>query len=313
MERVITDPLAQAAAFVVRDPGWRRKIFFGGLLLLLVNPIGWPAVLGYRKALIGRLLSGADPPLPDWRGDVGRHFVDGLKAIGVIFGYLAPAYLALALALRAHGAVIDGALVRGVCFFLACPLLAPTSFPVAVGYWTFFAPGERLPPATAAALLAACGAIVFFIPAGFLQVSKTGRYLAAFDLRAAAATIAADPLGYVRAWYHSVLLSLVGHLALPLSPWGIVWCYLGIIFVFNSLLEGDPGSRRPGSWYERLRGADAIRVVTTGNRRVVRCVNCPDDAGRVPYLLSLGPMLVPLPDAIRRLMAPEDDPCKPRL
>jgi hypothetical protein len=59
-----------AGAFVIRDPHWRNKIFFGGLLLLLVHPIGWPTTLGYRKELIARLFSGAEPILPEWKGKI---------------------------------------------------------------------------------------------------------------------------------------------------------------------------------------------------------------------------------------------------
>ena len=313
MERIVTEPLALAGAFVVRDPGWRRTILLGGLLMLLVNAVGWPVALGYRKALIGRLLDGTDRPLPDWSTGILHYYLDGLKALGVIFGYLSPVYLALAIVLWWHGVGIDRTVILGICFFLACPLLSPVSFPVAVAYWTFFSPGYRLPPILAATLMLACGAIVFFIPAAFLRVSQTGRYRGAFNIPAAAATIVANPWGYVRAWYHSVLISVVGHVALPLAPWGIVWCYLGIIFIFNSLLDGNSKVCGPGSWYGRLREGDAIRIVETGSWRLVRCVNCPDDSGRTPILLELGALLVPLPDFLARLFVPEADLCRPRL
>jgi len=110
-----------------------------------------------------------------------------------------------------------------------------------------------------------------------------------------------------------VLISFVGHVALPLAPWGIVWCYLSIIFIFNSLLDGDSKVCGPGSWYGRLRGGDAIRIVETGSRHFVRCVNCPDDSGRTPILLELGALLVPLPDFLARWFVPEADLCRPRL
>ena len=147
MERIVTERLALAGAFVVRDPGWRRKILLGGLLMLLVNAVGWPVALGYRKALIGRLLDGTDRPLPDWSTGILHYYLDGLKALGVIFGYLSPVYLALAIVLWWHGVGIDRTVILGVCFFLACPLLSPASFPVAVAYWNFFhrATGFRRP------------------------------------------------------------------------------------------------------------------------------------------------------------------------
>ena len=101
----LRDAAAMSGVFMIGDPRWREKIFFGGLLLLLAPPIGWPAALGYRKALVGRLLSGKRPVLPDWNGQVWRHFIEGLKAIGVIFSYYCPLYLVLGILIGANGGV----------------------------------------------------------------------------------------------------------------------------------------------------------------------------------------------------------------
>src|SRR5512139_287495 len=119
-----------ACLFVLADPEWRRKIFRGGLLLL-VQPIGWPAILGYRAALARHLFGDAPVPLPPWRGQVFRHFLDGLKAMAVIFGHLLPLYVLLAAMATSRGFVPgrDTALVA--LFFVALPIFSTLSFPAA--------------------------------------------------------------------------------------------------------------------------------------------------------------------------------------
>src|SRR4051794_391692 len=87
-EGVADDPRAQPAGvaeglFLLHDPDWRRKVFVGGLLLM-IPVVGWFATLGYRKALIARLYQGNRLPLPDWHGQVWTHIREGLKAAGVI-------------------------------------------------------------------------------------------------------------------------------------------------------------------------------------------------------------------------------------
>ena len=72
-----------ASSFVVADSDWRRKVWIGGLWML-VPILGWPIALGYRKALAGRLWSGADPLLPDWEGRAVGYWWSGLGAIGVM-------------------------------------------------------------------------------------------------------------------------------------------------------------------------------------------------------------------------------------
>ncbi|MCU0718538.1 MAG: hypothetical protein MUC83_02450 [Pirellula sp.] len=67
-------------AYVVLDPNWRKKIFLGGLLILLCHPIGWPVALGYRKVLISRLSLGLEPVLPEWKGNGFRFYFEGIKA-----------------------------------------------------------------------------------------------------------------------------------------------------------------------------------------------------------------------------------------
>ena len=110
-------------------------------------------------------------------------------------------------------------------------------------------------PIVALCLLGSYTLATFIIPAGFLQVSRHRRYLAAFHLLDALSLIRRKFRLYIRAWYHSIVMSLGGHFAIPFSPWGVVWCYLGIIYVFNSILVEDPDESEVGTtstWFARL-------------------------------------------------------------
>ena len=178
-----------SGAFVVKDPHWRQKIFFGGLLILLVHPIGWPVALGYRKTLIANLASGTDPLLPDWKGNIFYFFAEGIKAMGVIFGYLSPLYAALISILLANGVHPSASWLYVAAFFVVCTIFSTLSFPATLLYLTFFSVGYRLPWMLSLFLLLAFVTIIFFIPACFLQVSKSGRYLSAFNVPAAWSTL----------------------------------------------------------------------------------------------------------------------------
>jgi len=134
-----------AGAFVVRDPNWRDKIFFGGFLLLLIHPIGWPVILGYRKELIARLFSGVEPLLPKWKGNIRHYFIEGLKAMGVIFGYLCPLYGFLFLWLLSNGVTPNIYWLYTGLFFFVCMIFSTLSFPLAVIYWTLFSETYRIP------------------------------------------------------------------------------------------------------------------------------------------------------------------------
>lgn len=303
--RVISPRGELAGAFVVRDPHWREKIFYGGVLLLLAPPIGWPVALGYRKELIARLLQGTNPLLPEWQGQLARYFLEGLKAMGVIFGYLAPLYAAFFVLLLSFGVTPNVYWGYMVLFFLLVPIFSTLSLPLAVVYWSFVSDTPRLPLPCALLLLALFTAVIFFIPAGFLQVSKSGRYRSAFDLKAAFSTIQRNFSRYVRAWYHSTLMSLSGHLALPFSPWGVVWCYLAIIFEFNQILANSNEIDSRGSWFERLQGDDRILVEPTRQPYVLKCSNIVEPNNRHCYFLKLGPILVPLPELVCRRLSLE--------
>jgi hypothetical protein len=106
---------------------------------------------------------------------------------------------------------------------------------------------------------------------------------------------------YGLAWYRSGVMSLCGHFVVPYSPWGIVWCYLGIIYSFNRVLADElarHGRLSPDSWFARL----------------VRCPIAIGPGGRMLLLATapgtgvgvaaarVGPVFVPLPNALARLI-----------
>jgi hypothetical protein len=131
--------------------------------------------------------------------------------------------------------------------------------------------------------------LVFLIPSGFLQVSLTRRYRSAFAFWRAIPFVARNLPLYLEAWWHSSLMSLAGHPALPLSPWGVVWCYLGIVFVFNELLL-RAGLVPHGSWLGRALADPRLAPGSGGTRRQVA-----DGAGLPVSVLDLRAFSVPLP------------------
>jgi hypothetical protein len=208
--------------------------------------------------------------------------------MGVIFGYLSPLYGVLFFLLLKNGVTPDIFWLYAILFFLVFTIFSTLSFPIALVYWSFFSESYRLPPFLALALLTIFVAIIFFIPAGFLQVSKSGSYLSAFNFKAAFSTMFCNFHKYLIAWYHSILMSLFGHFALPFSPWGVVWCYLGIIFEFNSILADEAKVDSKSSWFQRLQEKDAIVVESTNNSFVFRCANFLDVDANHSYLIKFG-------------------------
>lgn len=289
-----------SGAFVVKDPHWRQKIFFGGLLILLVHPIGWPVALGYRKTLIANLASGTDPLLPDWKGNILYFFAEGIKAMGVIFGYLSPLYLLLFSLMLANNVQPNVSWLYVVAFFVVCTIFSTLSFPAMLVYLTFFSQDYRLPWSFSLALMVGFVSIIFFIPACFLQVSKSGRYLSAFNVPSAWSTLRLNFRAYCMAWYHSALMSLAGHFCLPFAPWGVFWCYLSIIFEFNSILHVGSEEKSHPTWYQRLRTQDSLVLDATSPSFLYRCLNPADS--KPCLMLKAGPILVPVPSILAKYL-----------
>ena len=278
---------------------WRRRVFVGGLLLM-VPVIGWPLILGYRRRVVERLVSGDPELLPPWRGHLLETLRSGLGAMAVIHTWYAPIYLWLALRMIESGDANGAWLWPTAALFIAVPIFSTMIIPVGVVWLRFLADA---PPSDGelAAMSVAFAVVTFVIPAGFLQVSRTGSLWSAFRLDRDLALIGRHFARYVEAWIGSGVMSLVGHLCLPLAPFGVVWCYLGIVYSFNEVPADDARSWFPyfrrEHWkaYKVARG----RIVERYSRRDV-------DAGPLGpgdhsiTCVRIGPLRAPLPRCLGR-------------
>jgi len=226
----------RAFSFMFRDVRWPRKLLIGGLALLLFPPIGWPVALGYRKEVAFRLVGGVEPALPEWTGSWGRFARDGFCAAGIILVYYLP-FLCLFWLLALDDVAIAGRHVPEIAFFLlAIPLLIPVSLPLLPPlYWSLF-PWVHLTLAEMLVIGAVFWGTAFFMPAAFLQVSLTGRFLSAFRVARIVRFVRETPRAYLEAWVLSLLATALAFLLGPLAPWGIFWSYLVIVHAFNDAL-----------------------------------------------------------------------------
>lgn len=240
-----------AGRYVVADPHWRSKLWKAGWVLL-IPAVGWPALLGYRKEAVFRLADGRSPILPDWEGGLGSFIRGGLQAVGVIHAYLAPLYLWFLLRV-VNEAFLTGVPWGGVLlFFLAFPIVSTLILPAGLVYARWMLPELEVSAWELYAMGAAFQLVVFFIPAGFLNVTRTRRTLSAFDVPRGVQSIVRYPRRYVEAWIGSSLLSLLGHFCVPFSPWGVAWCYLGITYLFNEVPH-PVGGTEPGGAFDEFR------------------------------------------------------------
>lgn len=277
-----------AGLYPLADPAWRRRIFIGGLFLML--PIfGWPAILGYRTEVIGHLFRDTEAPLPRWKGRFFHYFGAGLKAMVVIFGYLAPLYATLAAVAVARGFVPGVTTACVAAFFVVFPIFSTLSFPTACFLLAFGHGHAWIGPGELTAFLAVFTAVIFAIPAGFLRVTLTGRYRSAFHLGRTFGLMRRHFRAYLAAWWYSGLMSLVGHLTIPLAPWGVVWAYLAIVFLFNEILHHG-GEAPAEGWLGRALADPRFEGSGRAGTRRLR-----DGAGRPATVLDLAAFSVPLP------------------
>ena len=242
-----------ASLLFALDPAWKRKLFLAGLVLL-IPVVGWPALLGYRKAFIERLIAGQSPIMPEWRGQFFHHMSEGFKAVFVIFAYLSPIFIWFLVRMQGELGSADLPWFAISLLLLIFPIFSPLLLPLLIQYFMWFVDGSSLSLGEGMAMLTMYTAVTFFIPAGFLQVSKTTRFSSAFNFPAAFALIKNWPRRYCEAWLGSGLMSLMGHFAIPWSPWGVAWCYLGIVYAFNEVpsRESGPGEYLSHSWIARV-------------------------------------------------------------
>jgi hypothetical protein len=183
---------ASAGRYVVADPRWKAKLWTAGLVLLIPF-VGWPALLGYRREAVFRLADGASPILPDWEAGLWHYLRGGLQAVGVIHLYLSPIYLWFALRVANDAFVASVPWVPVVLFFLAAPIFTTLMIPAGLVYARWMLPALDVSEWELYALGAAFQLVVFFIPAGFLNVTRTRRMRSAFAVWPAVRLIARHP------------------------------------------------------------------------------------------------------------------------
>ena len=283
---------ASAGRYVVADPRWKAKLWTAGLVLLIPF-VGWPALLGYRREAVFRLADGASPILPDWEAGLWHYLRGGLQAVGVIHLYLSPIYLWFALRVANDAFVASVPWVPVVLFFLAVPIFSTLMIPAGLVYARWMLPALDVSEWELYALGAAFQLVVFFIPAGFLNVTRTRRMRSAFAVWPAVRLIARHPRRYLEAWVGSSVMSLLGHFCLPFSPWGVAWCYLGITYLFNEVPHpaGGPYAEFRDRYF---RGFAAVpnRTLTT---RYEPLPEPPTTWPRSPFVaVRLGPVEAPV-------------------
>lgn len=289
---------------MVADPEWRRKIWVGGWVLMLPF-IGWPAILGYRTETIGCLLRGQSPLLPDWRWGLWRYFAKGMKAVLVINTWYLPAYFWVVCRVLQSPHASEFPWLVFCVFFAAIPILSTLAVPALVLFARFglAEPALSLPESLAIGFIFSLA--TFLIPAGFLNVSRTGRFLSAFNLAWILCLLYRNPRAYLEAWVGSGIISLLGHFCLPLAPWGITWAYLGIVYFFNELPALKPETNDTDylqeSWFTDFRTRYWNQYESSGKRLVRHYVPREPVEGAHRALpanrftaLQFGPISVPL-------------------
>jgi len=226
----------EAFRFMTAEPGWRRKLLVGGLLLL-VPPLGWPMALGYRKEVAFRLLAGTRSVLPEWCGRWLSFAKDGCAAVGVILVYFLPFLMVfwfLALddlaTAAAHWAEI-------ALFFTLLPVLVPVFLPLLPPLYFYLFPWIALSLAEQFAVGLVFWGTTFFMPAAFLQVSLHGRFRDAFRVGEVLRLVRRILRPYLEAWGLSIAATVLALGSGPLAPWGIFWSYLVIVHAFNAALR----------------------------------------------------------------------------
>jgi len=221
-----------AVGYVAREPAWKLRVGIGGLLILVLPPVGWVLALGYRSIVGQRIVDRQRPLLPAWTGLFGTALRRGAASSGVILAYLTPFAIAFWIlgvpsfdALAAH----RRELLIFVVAVAAFPPLALPGMPAlyAARYdWLQFLPWEI-------ALLSVLffGPIVL-LPSAFLQVAEQRRFSAAFHLGRVVRLIHAAPALYLQAWIGALAMSAVAVIVVPLMPWLLFWSYLAISHLF---------------------------------------------------------------------------------
>jgi len=222
-----------AFTYPFSDADWKRKLFIGGLLMLLCPPVGWTMALGYRRAVGIRLRAGATPPLPEWSGMWWSHYKGGVGAVSVILGYYVP-FILLYASLAFEPSLVGARQLVAIGAFVGLIALFPPLFlPVLPPLYSYLFPWVNLTAPEIAVLAIVFVGTAFVLPAAFVQVSVTGRYRSAFRVIDVACFVAGHPVVYCEAWVLSLIASAIGVFMGPLAPWGLFWSYIVILHAFT--------------------------------------------------------------------------------
>lgn len=248
-----------ALTYMFEPPVFKRSLFWGGLLLLLFPPLGWPVALGYRSMTLRRLLDAGEVAEIKLPQELGRCFASGVGAVAVIFLYFVP-FMVLYWALAASPSEVLAHPLEVTLFFALVLFLVPGFLPtLPLGYalkfsWIAITPGEI------AALVAVFLATTFLMPAVFMQVSLAGSHWGAARCVRAVRAIFRSPRVYLEAWVLSLLLIGASLLFFPFFGWITFWAYLAIGALFNEVLTFDEDREvreRMRFFAQRFRGRTA--------------------------------------------------------
>lgn len=231
--------------FMRGQPHWRQALLVGGLLILLVPPVGWYVAMGYRRAVAAAARADGTPLLPPIGRNLGSLLASGIATTAVILAYTALPIALFWLAcapLHKPGIEIAAFLIAVAASIVAFPPLAIPLLPVA---HLAANPDHQPPPIVIGVVVVLMAVAVFILPAAFLSISVTGRVRAAFAASTAVRFIIRNPLVYLEAWSISLLATGVAVLTLPLLPWGLFWSYLAILSAFNQALAVSGATNLP--------------------------------------------------------------------
>jgi len=286
--------ITSACLFITKDPEWRRKIFIGGLVLL-IPLVGWTMLLGYRKVAVNRLWLKSEPLLPEWKNNFIHYFIEGFKCSLIIFIYLLPATVLFWFIVFYSNLISQVPWLEIIVVLCIYPLFTPLVLPFTV-FYLMIVPFNPLPILLGFLIIVIYFGLVFLIPLGFIQVSITGRYLSAFNVLDCGRFWFNNFFNYLEAWIDSSIISLLGHFCIPFSPWGVLWAYLGIVYNFNEVLYLDGGKREniknPEIWFNSFSKSfwESNEIKSNGNTSRYR-INSENEFSTI----KLGKFQIPLP------------------
>ena len=233
------------------QPYWAQKVRALGWCLCLVPPLGWLMALGFRKQIVFNLLNPNTYPLSETTftlSDYLQLLQDGFCALVVMSIYFIPT-LGLSWFL---GAVQPQMTTSEIFLGFIKYTVASLSFPpLTLGgvnlYYQAYLPEFYLSTVEGILIIILFMLTTFILPLGYMQIGKRGKWRDAFNLFQLLTTFLSKPKGYLCAWRDSLKLTLSAFTLGLHTPWGIIWSYQGIVWLFNRLqAEQFPNS----SFYE---------------------------------------------------------------